>query len=216
MPRNHYITREQGELLIVGNQVIDIIRTLLPYGSGNQTDPQQAATHIRTAATYRFMEDPANKAMLRPRRILEIAKRTGAGNCDQLGAMAYALCRDYLSADFFSAWVATDAHTFALIGRNGRDAQPAEAIAVDAWPQKPQAVLFRHHFCYRTNFTTFAAKAGTGRGRYKESKAAEALNFRISHQWDGVFNDAQIQNWRYENNNRATPWRDEAFYYVPL
>lgn len=214
MATNYRVTKRQAELLTLGNEVINIIRGLTPYGSGNQLDKEHAASHIRTAATYNFMENPANSAMLRPRRILEIAQRTGAGNCDQLGAMAYAISRDYLSPEYYSAWVATKAHTFALIGHNSGDAD--DAIAVDAWPQEPQAVLYKHHFCYGMKFRTYAAKPGTGRGRYKESKAAEGLNFKMTHQWDAVFNNAEIQNWRYENNNLVKPWKDDQYRYFTL
>ncbi|MDT8909140.1 hypothetical protein SAMN03159507_03162 [Pseudomonas sp. NFACC32-1] len=214
MPTDYIVTKRQAQLLRLGNAVIDIIKGLTPYGSGNQLDEEYAASHIRTAATYNFMENPVNSAMLRPRRILEIAKRTGAGNCDQLGAMAYAICRDYLSSDYYSAWVGTNAHTFALIGHNSGDAE--DAIAVDAWPQRPQAVLYKHHFCYGMQFDTHVAKPGTGRGRYKESTAAEGLNFKMSNQWDAVFNNAEIQNWRYENNNVVTPWRGRQYRYVTV
>lgn len=214
MPEDYYVTKDQGKLLLIGNKVIEIIKGLTPYGSGNQLDTEYVASHIRTAATYSFMENPDNNSLLRPRRILEIARRTGAGNCDQLGAMAYALCRDYLSPEYHSAWIATDAHTFALIGHNSHG--PEEAIAVDAWPQIPQAVLYKHHFCYGMKFTTYVANTGTGRGSYKESKAAKGLNVKMTQQWNDIFNNAEIQNWRYENNNVVKPWKNQEYYYIPV
>ncbi|MDO7927753.1 hypothetical protein Q6A51_13235 [Pseudomonas sp. KFB-139] len=93
----------------------------------------------------------------RPRRVLEVVDATGAGVCDHLGAIAYVLCRQYLSPEYFSAWVGVESdsvmgHAFCIIGPikttkllgDGKD-DPSKWVVVDAWPLKPEAVKYDDH-----------------------------------------------------------------------
>jgi hypothetical protein len=97
----------------------------------------------------------------RPKRIYEVVKITGAGVCDHLGAIAYALCRQYLSGEYFAAWVGVSSdrvcdHTLCItgpvasidkIGTGTTD--PSKWVIVDAWPINAKAVKYEDHFLHK-------------------------------------------------------------------
>lgn len=49
-----------------------------------------------------------NNYRSRPGRVAETFVSLGSGNCDYLGATAYAPCRNILDGNYWAAWVAVD------------------------------------------------------------------------------------------------------------
>lgn len=212
-PRERKVTASQMELLRTGNAVIKIIRDSLTFGSGNQTPTTNRKAHIRTSVVYDFLDKNPNHDW-RPRRIHRIVERTGAGNCDQLGAMAYAICRDYLSDRFIAAWVSAPNHSFALIGEVGFKARK-NLVAVDAWPHsRPKAVMFCDHFCYRDKLDVHVAKKGRGRGRYTPSKVRDEVDLDLDLQWKKLFENPENQTAEYNFYDVRDPWIGRPVDYV--
>ncbi|MEJ1228552.1 hypothetical protein SAMN03159376_04302 [Pseudomonas sp. NFACC09-4] len=196
-------SRSRWYLMCVSYKVMRHILELRKYGSGNQTLTREA--HVRTQATYEYLErkkhEPRWLAELdnekyqgrehvpseigfkrydhpttRPKRALDVVRITGGGNCDQLGAIAYALSREILSDRYFAAWVSptTVEHTFAIIGPMsstdkigvGGTQKPDEWVVVDAWPLKPRVCRFVHYFLYPelADFQWYIIAQGKGKG----------------------------------------------------
>lgn len=203
------ISAKQAHMLRVGNRVIQTVRSLLKYGSGNQTPESNRKAHIRTSVTYDFLENNP-KHDWRPRRIHQVVARTGAGNCDQLGAMAYALCRDYLGPEYFASWVSVPGHSFAVIG----EYPPKKKkfwVAVDPWPHKaPKATLFPDHWCFSDPLEIIVQPnkgRGRGRGVYQPTKAMDEVNEALTKQWSNLFNTNQTAV--FPNYDVQNPWEND-------
>ncbi|MGA8134499.1 MAG: hypothetical protein WCA48_10165 [Pseudomonas gingeri] len=203
-------------LLYLSHEVIKYIVAIRKHGSGNQTKTKDASIH--TDATYEYLGRKKHEELwlkeleggkyvgrerkggedglkrydnptTRPKRALEVVRITGGGNCDQLGAIAYALAREKLPKEYFSAWVSprTVDHTFALIGPmsstrkigTGTDS-PEQWIVVDAWPLQPRACRFKHYWLYEhaDDLQWYAIAQGKGReGGWADVKSSMLAYF---------------------------------------
>lgn len=204
------ITEEQAYMLKLGNDVIKRVRDVVKKGSGNQASEEKKSVHMRTAATYNLIKKIPG-CENKPRRIYDIVERTETGNCDQLGAMAYALCRDYLKTDYFAAWVYVPNHSFAVIGKYTDKQHMDKWVAVDPWPApNAEATLFKDHFCFNKKVKYIVKPddgRGKNRGQYNATKHKRTIDTHYKWRWP---KELQANgNIVFHNQEIKSPWPDD-------
>lgn len=180
----------------------------------------------------RFEKDVTNKkkhinyenAWWRPRRIYQLLKTAQGGNCDFTGPTAYYLCRQRLGGEYFSAWVTTTTHNFAIIGPmsslkdwGGKGSDTTQWVAVDPWPARTRAVRFIHHFSRHDRTLTWCVIAF---GKMTEGKNKDKV-LDISKEFSqmlgkGVFldtpSDGAFSYADFGTNVEDLPeWRDKQY-----
>lgn len=172
IPEDYPVGGKIYDLIAIGQQAAETVKRLNRYGSANQVGTEKSIKRTHTGIDYidkqKWTKDKEylksieskktnkekhitkSQIWSRPRRIFDVVSVLGSANCDGLGAMTYALCRDWLPNDCFSAWVATSFHTFCIIGYvedtgklGGKDNKD-NWVVVDAWTLKPAALLHIH------------------------------------------------------------------------
>ncbi|MDF5740198.1 hypothetical protein [Nostoc sp.] len=129
------------------DQAIDYTRENLPYGAGNQRfdiKNSRGESAARTAEATE-LDTPSYPEGPWVQERAANAMRCGAGNCDDMGAVAHSFLGspelnpsmnqpiNYVSQDSFS-------HTYSMIG----DTKDKNSVVVDAWPRRRQAHLKKH------------------------------------------------------------------------
>jgi hypothetical protein len=171
-------------LIDLGNEVITMVRELLPHGAGNQKFNQ---TKTRGWGTYltdtaQAVADTAHN-WSRPGRVAGAFIKFGAGNCQDQAAVTYLLLREWLSARQEASFCLAGSthHAFAAIGVPNTDPND-QVVIVDPWPEMAQAVLWKHHFCRKDGaFQVLRHKPG---GRADKISKAVARYERISFKKD--------------------------------
>lgn len=189
------------EAINLGDMIIHTAKQALKYGSGNQkaniknekfTPEVYPGVSTRTPAFYLVEEarelaikldneikvegkkkfDPKHM----PQRVMAItAKEAGGGNCQELSALVYVLCREYFTEEWrvsvvdseaiykYGSSYETDEHAFVVLWKGGDSYKPEgkekvkrkvkEAIeeidfilAIDAWPINAQTVFLIDHW----------------------------------------------------------------------
>lgn len=152
--RNKAVTDEQMQLLGTGDLIISRVKELLPFGSGNQVSSSNAfpsgENRVLTQLAYGYYN------CAKPRHTAIGALVAKSGNCDQMGAMSYVLCREALPPNCTVAWVTGPGHSFAIVGVAGWSID--HCVAVDPWPIKAQAVLYGDHFMNGSTLNFLAQK----------------------------------------------------------
>lgn len=129
--------------LQMGEEAITYTRNNLPFGAGNQVfdiKKSRGESAARTAAAA-DMDTPSYPHGNWVQERAANAMKCGAGNCDDMGAVAHS----YLGMQNLDQpvnYVAQDdfAHTYSMIG-NPRN---QNSVVVDPWPRKRQAHLKKH------------------------------------------------------------------------
>lgn len=150
------VSNSAMELLQKGNWIIQEVKRLAPHGSGNNhrdhPDPAAACdTSFRTNAvldhTNSMVKSKTNQIVPndwnRPMRRAAYVIAFGAGNCQDLAALAYCYCRDSFSEHANLKFVVNRSfgHAYVIV-KLGED-----EIVVDPWPLHAQAVMIGDHFC---------------------------------------------------------------------
>jgi hypothetical protein len=249
IPNEFPVSAEIYGLILTGQEAANTVKGLNVHGSSNQTQSDDATKRTNNGVFYidskkwaekkRYLDkiesiesqDTSKRKYIdksniwsRPKRIFDVVSVLGSANCDGLGAMTYALCRDWLPQECFSAWVATDWHTFCIIGRiedisklGGND-NLDNWVVVDAWTLSPTALLYKHSDWQGNNLSWYSLGRGKGRGRnnpIRSSIRAEIqrdLNQLTPRQIEirsGKFKTPPVYGWQ-------DPWNDEIFKYVPI
>ncbi|HEJ2814348.1 TPA: hypothetical protein ACG0T7_000379 [Pseudomonas aeruginosa] len=183
------------EAINLGDMIIHTAKQALKYGSGNQKINKRnkklevyPGVYTRTPAAYlteesralaEKLEEKTNKEFdpnHMPQRAIAIAaKEVGGGNCQELSALVYVLCREYFTEEWSISVVDSEAtykydsaykidkHAFVVLWKGGESYDPEgkekvkrkveEAIeeidfvlAIDAWPINAQTVFLDDHW----------------------------------------------------------------------
>jgi hypothetical protein len=119
-----------------GNQMEDIVET-----KGVSRNRAQALKQKNVVSDFRSMAPGAEEA-----RSTVKAEHWKAGVCDDYAKVTLDYLRSQLTGVQLTR-VAHDRHAFVLIGNP--ETEPADQVVVaDPWPTRPQAVLWKDHFCY--------------------------------------------------------------------
>lgn len=135
------------ELITKGDEVIELVRSLLPHGIGNQrrfTEPPGSQALLRTYAAQQLYGDDIGRYM----RMAAATLKFGAGACHEVAALAYVAAREALSPSHVVCYITCDRyeHAFVTIGIPGTHPDD-QVIVIDAWPIHAQAVRWSEHFC---------------------------------------------------------------------
>lgn len=168
------VAKETLDLLALGDQVIARVRSLVPYGAGNQ---RVDFTRTGGEAGYRtkLAQQTYGNDWWRPARNAAATMKFKSGNCQDQAAVAYLCLRESLStAHKVSFCVAhSTKHSFSTIGIPNVDSED-KVVVVDSWPIHAQAVLWKHHFCrHDTNLQVLRTKSGTKGVKDKVAPAAQ-------------------------------------------
>lgn len=209
--------------LQIADRIIAAVKNLTPFGSGNieqaDSDSNKAA-YLRTQFVYDYTDQMMiykprvgwSKLWAHPRYTAIATEVSRAGNCDQLGAMAYYLCREQFPPNYTAAYVGGGGHTFALVGKtaempctaNGciRISAWKKAIAVDPWPPLAQAVLYEDHFMFGADIRMRKSNVCLGhainRDKYT-SVRADMEKALIQYLWDIRHSSIPAQHTYYTN-----------------
>ncbi|HFF2161850.1 TPA: hypothetical protein ACGBGT_003810 [Pseudomonas aeruginosa] len=183
------------EAINLGDMIIHTAKQALKYGSGNQKINKRNAkpevypgVYTRTPAVYlteesralaEKLEEKTNKEFdpsHMPQRAIAIAaKEVGGGNCQELSALVYVLCREYFTEEWsisvvdskatykYDSAYEIDKHAFVVLWKGGDsyDSEGKEKVkrkvkeaieeidfilAIDAWPINAQTVFLIDHW----------------------------------------------------------------------
>lgn len=183
------------EAINLGDMIIHTAKQALKYGSGNQKINKRneklevyPGVYTRTPAVYlteesralaEKLEEKTNKEFdpnHMPQRAIAIAaKEVGGGNCQELSALVYVLCREYFTEEWsisvvdsgatykYDSAYEIDKHAFVVLWRGGGsyDSEGKEKVkrkvedaieeidfvlAIDAWPINAQTVFLDDHW----------------------------------------------------------------------
>jgi hypothetical protein len=178
----YFVGADMLKILKFGDHVIEAVRELVPWGAGNQEWNLEATkgwAQFLVGLTQTTADSPKN--WTRPMRVAGSTVAFGAGNCQDQAAVAYLLLRETVPADWQVSFCVAyeNMHAFAAVGVPNTDPDD-KVVIVDSWPEKAQAVLWKHHFC-RTdkNFVVLRHKPGG-----KSGKLAKALAKNPKDLWD--------------------------------
>ncbi|HHN4143751.1 TPA: hypothetical protein ACRMYC_000715 [Pseudomonas aeruginosa] len=183
------------EAINLGDMIIHTAKQALKYGSGNQKINKRneklevyPGVYTRTPAVYlteesralaEKLEEKTNKELdlsHMPQRAIAIAaKEVGGGNCQELSALVYVLCREYFTEEWgisvvdseatykYDSAYEIDKHAFVVLWKGG-DSYKSEGkekvkrkveeaieeinfvLAIDAWPINAQTVFLKDHW----------------------------------------------------------------------
>ena len=148
------VSPETKELLGIGNAVIKEVRSLLYYGSANQWAQANVENTLRTSLSRLYINmmqasrTQENLSALSIRTLAFGGIANQAGNCGEMAAVSYTILRSW-PEDFDVCFVGVDIeanHNFITIG-SPMMLPHNQVVVVDAWPDRPQAVLLEDHFC---------------------------------------------------------------------
>ncbi|ELY1686104.1 hypothetical protein SLZ27_001694 [Pseudomonas aeruginosa] len=183
------------EAINLGDMIIHTAKQALKYGSGNQKINKRnkklevyPGVYTRTPAAYlteesralaEKLEEKTNKEFdpsHMPQRAIAIAaKEVGGGNCQELSALVYVLCREYFTEEWsisvvdskatykYDSAYEIDKHAFVVLWKGGDsyDSEGKEKVkrkvekaieeidfvlAIDAWPINAQTVFLDDHW----------------------------------------------------------------------
>ncbi|EJB8525892.1 hypothetical protein ACMWRE_000872 [Pseudomonas aeruginosa] len=183
------------EAINLGDMIIHTAKQALKYGSGNQKIKKRneklevyPGVYTRTPAVYlteesralaEKLEEKTNKEFdpsHMPQRAIAIAaKEVGGGNCQELSALVYVLCREYFTEEWsisvvdskatykYDSAYEIDKHAFVVLWKGGDsyDSEGKEKVkrkvekaieeidfvlAIDAWPINAQTVFLDDHW----------------------------------------------------------------------
>ncbi|MCP4153012.1 MAG: hypothetical protein GY757_35090 [bacterium] len=125
---------------------------------------------------------------------------TGAGNCMDLAALTYCLCRDYYSPQETIEFIENETHGHGYVKVYG-DTGPE--IVVDAWPINAQAVLKLDHFCVGGKELKHKTNRGKKTGDYGEN-GEQTKNAKIQRRAGSFINSIVVYGQqcgnKYTNN----------------
>ncbi|HGN1398693.1 TPA: hypothetical protein ACKRQF_000603 [Pseudomonas aeruginosa] len=183
------------EAINLGDMIIHTAKQALKYGSGNQKINKRnkklevyPGVYTRIPAAYlteesralaEKLEEKTNKEFdpsHMPQRAIAIAaKEVGGGNCQELSALVYVLCREYFTEEWsisvvdskatykYDSAYEIDKHAFVVLWKGGDsyDSEGKEKVkrkvekaieeidfvlAIDAWPINAQTVFLDDHW----------------------------------------------------------------------
>ena len=149
----HYVSSLAKQMLDYGDWIIQAVKSCAPLGSGNNHSPHSGPCHSSNSTAVvldgnNLMFKRSNNEWIkndwnRPMRRAAYVLKFGAGNCQDLAALAYCYCRDYFSDQTSVKYVVNRSfgHAYVIVSLGG------ETIVVDPWPLNAQAVMVKHHFC---------------------------------------------------------------------
>jgi hypothetical protein len=154
-------TREQRYLIAVGDLVSDIVKEIIPlpgniYASYIEDGYKPLARGSLAQEANSTLIQQANKAregdgLFPPSNIRTksvMAQAFGGGCCGENSALAFRLLRQYLNGYLIVRCADTiHDHAFCLVLKPRWTID--QAIAVDPWPPKQQACLFKHYSFFK-------------------------------------------------------------------
>lgn len=167
--QNGYLPRPLKNLKLA-ETIIMQVRSLLPYGAGNQIADSQRTMGQFTGRTALAMKDAGvmqgqQGVIKNLMRMAGAAANWGSGNCQEQAAVTYCVLRETLPSTAKISYCTHNSihHVFATIGELLVD--PAnQVVIVDPWPINAQAVHWDDHFCYEPivapNFNVWRTKFG--------------------------------------------------------
>ncbi|HEV3106458.1 MAG TPA: hypothetical protein VGZ01_12285 [Trinickia sp.] len=178
MPITKNVTREQFEALEKANEIIKEVKLVMPYGSGNQLASEPGAW-VRTRWAYEYA-----LPLWKTRRKGLGGIITEAGNCDQMGALAYMYARNIFPANYNVRFCSITGHAFCCVGKSGWELQ--KYIVIDPWPIQSKALLVEDHFVHDRDLKVLREKsAKPGEiDTSKYTKFVEHETKKIAERWN--------------------------------
>ncbi len=180
-----YLLDDTAQLVVDRSDgVIRDAHQLVPHGASNQKADVKAnplaknLTHATQIAysVKPFMDGKGPLAPFpstKPQYVAGATMTFGSGNCQDMAAVVYLLLRERFDNNYIVDYGCSPAnkHSFCLIWpKNQKDAE--HTVVVDAWPKYAQALLWKHHFCFQSQYVSYVQKPGSGlQGKVAKARA---------------------------------------------
>ncbi len=170
MPRK-YVPPAILNLIHLGDQVIQQVKQLLPFGAGNQQFDYYR-TNQNSSRRTALAQRAYGTDWSRPLRNAGATLAYQAGNCQDQASVTYALLREQLNNATYASFCQSTSyhHSFAAIG-DPNDPSKGPVVIVDPWPQQAQAVLLEDHFTSDHPILTLRSKVGGRVGKIAKAQS---------------------------------------------